>query len=469
MISFEKYSKNTLKKYQEFIKNNPFGCCDISLGAFIMYGEKADLEFALYNGAFITKQAVNGEPVFSFPYGKVDNRAIDALFDYVKQNDLPFVLYGINDEALEKIKEDPKFNGCIANYDRRWSDYVYSFEEMKAFAGGKFSGQRNHINKFIKTYGEPNFSKIEKQDIEEIKAMLYSYSQEHPSRLYREEEELRGTSILIDSFFDFNLLGGKLTLGDKIIGFTIGEIIGDTLVIHVEKALTKYVGVYPTLFNSFVKYVDAVNKENLKFVNREDDSGDEGLRKSKLQYKPVYLINKYLVKINPYWQANDYPVLKSDGVVLNKIEERDKANYFALCTDNELNKLWGYDFSEDDSITGQIDENTFFDMQAFDNSVGYSINLAIREKEDGELLGEIIIYNSTYNGNVEIGCRVMKSAHGKGLGKRAFSLAVSYAERLGLKVTAKCFKQNEPSKKMILACGLDLIKEDSNFYYFAKK
>ena len=469
MINFEKYSKNTLKKYLEFIKNSPYKCCDLSLGAFIMYGESANLELAEKEGSFFTKQDIVGDPVFSFPYKNNDNRAIDWLFEYVKQNNLPFVMYGVDDEMLEQIKKDRRFEGIIANYDRRWSDYIYSFEEMKSFAGGKFSGQRNHLNKFIKSYGEPCFSKIEENDILAVKNMLEEYSKEHPARKIKEEEELKATLTLIDSCLEFDLLAGKLTLDGKIIGFSIGEIVGDTLVIHVEKALTKYNGVYPTLFNSFVKYVDKIAQVKINFVNREDDSGDEGLRKSKLQYKPTHMVNKYLVKVKPFWQVNDYPTLIGDGVVLNKIEESDKQNYLALCTDEELNKLWGYDYKQDESITSEIDKNTFFDMQAYDNSWGFSINLAIRENVGGDLLGEIIIYNSTYNGDVEIGCRVAKAHHGKGLGKKAFALAVEYAESLGLKPHAKCFKQNEASKKMILSNGFKIYKEDDEFYHFIRK
>ncbi len=468
MINFEKYSKNTLKKYLEFIKSSPFKCCDLSLGAFIMFGESANLELAEKEGSFFTKQDIIGDPVFSFPCGNTDNSAIDRLFEHVEQNNLPFVLYGINDEMLVKIKKDKRFNSAIANYDRRWSDYIYSFEEMKTFAGGKFSGQRNHINKFIKSYGAPCFSKIEESDLSSVKEMLHKYALEHPARRIKEEEELKATKTLLDACLEFDLPAGKLTVGDKVVGFSIGEIVGDTLIIHVEKALTEYQGVYPTLFNSFVKYVGEINP-NLNYVNREDDSGDAGLRKSKLQYKPTHMVNKYLVKVKPYWQVNDYPTLIGDGIVLNKIEDSDKQNYLALCTDEELNKLWGYDYKQDESITSDIDENTFFDMQAYDNSVGFSINLAIREKLLGELLGEIIIYNSTYNGDVELGCRIAKAHHGKGLGKKALALAAKYAESLNLKPHAKCFKQNVASKKIILANGFTLCKEDEEFYHFIRK
>ena len=138
-------------------------------------------------------------------------------------------------------------------------------------------------------------------------------------------------------------------------------------------------------------------------------------------------------------------------------------------TDEEINKLWGYDYKEDSSIT-EVDENTFYDIQKYDNSIGYSINFAIRETRGGELLGETIVYNITYDKKAEMGCRLMKKAWGKKLGAKAYRLTLEWAEKeLGVTVIGKCFKDNQPSKKMITFAGLELFSEDDKFYYFKRK
>ena len=79
-------------------------------------------------------------------------------------------------------------------------------------------------------------------------------------------------------------LSAVLTVGGKIAAISIGEVIGDTLIIHIEKALKKYDGIYPAMYQGFVKLISSKVSKNLEYVNREDDSGDEGLRISKMQY-----------------------------------------------------------------------------------------------------------------------------------------------------------------------------------------
>ena len=52
-------------------------------------------------------------------------------------------------------------------------------------------------------------------------------------------------------------------------------------------------GAYPAMAQAFVNFMGT----GFTYVNREDDAGDEGIRYSKLNYKPIELIPKYLVTV----------------------------------------------------------------------------------------------------------------------------------------------------------------------------
>ena len=64
---------------------------------------------------------------------------------------------------------------------------------------------------------------------------------------------------------------------------------------HVEKANREFEGSYAVINNEFVKYCK--EKYNIRWVNREDDSGDLGLRQAKLSYKPDHLALKGIVNL----------------------------------------------------------------------------------------------------------------------------------------------------------------------------
>ncbi|MBQ5902636.1 MAG: DUF2156 domain-containing protein [Clostridia bacterium] len=69
--------------------------------------------------------------------------------------------------------------------------------------------------------------------------------------------------------------------------------MGDTLFVHVEKGLIEFSGVYQVMVQKFAETYAG----DVLFINREEDDGVEGLRKSKLSYHPIGLLNKYSVEI----------------------------------------------------------------------------------------------------------------------------------------------------------------------------
>ena len=92
--------------------------------------------------------------------------------------------------------------------------------------------------------------------------------------------------------YNYSLCGGYITSSDRVIGFTIGEIVGDTVYVHVEKADHTIPGAYQFLSSSFLKNLD---NADIRFVNREEDMGLPGLRKAKLSLHPIKLLKKFTV------------------------------------------------------------------------------------------------------------------------------------------------------------------------------
>lgn len=471
MLTFEPFSVSALKKYIRYIKSNPSLCSDLSAGYLYMWHDGADVRFCEWNGTFTVRQTIGEQPAFSYPIGNDPDGMISEIKEYARSNRLPLRFFAVDKNTLEIILSNTSLSPAMYAYDRRWSDYIYSFEEAMTFQGKKYSGQRNHINKFKKLYGEPDIRFLTENDIPEIDNMLKEYKKEHPDGNAIERIELEKTKQLADVYRELGLYAAGLFVNGKLAAFSIGEVVGDMLIIDVEKALTCYEGIYPAMYSGFVNIISEKFGGPLKYVNREDDSGDAGLRTSKMQYHPILIENKYLVHVStPAVRAKNPVTLKSGNVYLTEFRETDRQAYLRLNTDIENNRWWGYDYREDETITGPIDENTFYDSVMYDMQAGDSVNFAIRLSENGEMIGETILWNFTSVSTAELGCRILPEYHGNGYGKAAFGAAAEYASNaLNVTVFARCDINNTASERMITANGFSPVCDKNEYRYFMRE
>ncbi|MBQ7599102.1 MAG: GNAT family N-acetyltransferase [Clostridia bacterium] len=467
-LIFEPFSLDALKKVMPYIKANSSLCSDISAGYLYMWNEGADIGFCVRNRTFTVRQKIGEQPAFSYPIGEDPDGMIAGLEEYAYKNHLPLRFYAVDEERLAALQNDPRLQPSMQAFDRRWSDYIYPFGDALNFRGNKYSGQRNHINKFRSLYGEPVLRPLGRDDRGIVAGMMAEFAREHSHTNALERTEREMTLKLFDACGELGLYAAGLFVEDRLAAFSIGEITGDMLMIHVEKALMRYEGIYPAMYSYFVRWVSGQMDHPLKYVNREDDSGDPGLRMSKMQYHPARIVNKYLVHVkSPALKMEPVFSISNGDIVLTEIRESDKEAYLKLNTDIVNNRYWGYDYREDITITGPVDENTFYDSVMYDMRAGDSVNFAVRLSESGEMIGEAILWNFASDGTAELGCRIMPEYHGKGYGRSAFRAAYETgADLLGLAVRARCFRENEASRQMITGSGFVLTREDAECLYF---
>lgn len=114
-----------------------------------------------------------------------------------------------------------------------------------------------------------------------------------------EEDEEKSAEICVTLnslrlFEELKLRGGLIRAGGRVVAFTIGEpVCDDTMVVHIEKAFADVQGAYPIINQQFLVHEAA----EYRYVNREEDLGEEGLRKAKESYHPVFLQEKGVVKL----------------------------------------------------------------------------------------------------------------------------------------------------------------------------
>ncbi len=460
MLKFKELTEKDIFKIQKYTEKCNYPLCDYSGGVIFTWYFPYKPTFAVFDDTLILKFGEKGNERFMLPIGSNVNGALFEIEKYVinKEEALRFIC--VDDENLNFLKE--RYNGKLTySFNRNYSDYIYDAEEMRTFIGKKFSGQRNHINSFKKNYPTYKYKEIKEKDVEKIKNFLVKYDKQYPNKKKLEKKELEFTYKFLSLIKKSKLFGGYIEYNGEVVSMSIGEKSGETLIIHVEKALLSYRGAYPLTYNEFVKHNAT---DGIKKINRQDDSGDLGLRTSKTQYKPIKLENKNRVIINSPMPKIEKPILKGERVVLEKIKRSDTEKYYKLNVLKQNNKWWGYNYKKDNE-NPPIDY--FYKVQLQDYKNLKNLCLAIRDKKNKEFMGEVVLYNFDFNNNVEIGIRLFKKYQNKGYAVESVKLITAFVkEKLNLNPIMKCYKQNEKSRKMIEKSGYDFVLEDKKYFYF---
>lgn len=269
--------------------------CNDSAGAAVLwqpYFQDAAAEIA---GALVLRETLPGAgTVYSLPMGGDEAAALDALETAALQAGEALRFFPATPEDLARLRA--KWPDAAAVLLRDWCDYLYDAQSMVTFAGKKMHGQKNHVNRFRRLYPDWQFGEITAENLPRVR----DYFEDHAVRFRKEAEsalyEERCVREFLARYDEYAPLGGVLTAnGGQIVGFSCGEIVGDTLIIHVEKADTVFSGAYQMLVNEYAKRFVT---DGVRFINREEDTGDPGIRQSKESYHPVQLLEKYLVTIH---------------------------------------------------------------------------------------------------------------------------------------------------------------------------
>ena len=306
MLNFHPLRLEDLPRLRRYFNMNPGRLCDSTPGSTFIWRDMYAVEYAEQDDSLYFKVTVPdmGE-TFPLPLGTDRQTHYCALAEYCCHTGIPVSFYPVPREELPSLQEYFPNTAAISNRDT--ADYLYRAEDLKYFKGKKLSGQRNHVNKFRKSYdGTWEFRPITTADLPAVSAFLDGYahrwSKPSPSFL----EDIAKTHEVLDNFETYGLLGGMLLVDGRIAGFSLGEVIGDTLFIHIEKADRDYDGCYQMLVAQFAQ---AFAVDGVEFINREDDTGDPGLRTSKLSYQPVALLAQFSVTVeDPCTYADTCPL-----------------------------------------------------------------------------------------------------------------------------------------------------------------
>ena len=415
-------------------------------------------EIAPYEGGVIVKDRLFGEDIFMTPRGEHAREGLRLIEEYVREKGEELVFNSVDDEDLALLSS--VYPAIEIKSHRDYSDYLYLASDLAEYKGKKYHGQKNHRNRFLRDYPDYEFLTFTEEDLPAI----YAFLEEHRALAPRSKEEnveYECCYRLLGAMDSLDLLTGMIRVGGKIVAISVGERLNDTLIIHIEKALPAYSGVYPTICSLFAARYGA----GFTYINREDDAGDVGLRTSKTQYHPIALVEKKRA-ICHLSRRVDLGTIFTDRLIVDTFTPSDMEEYAALATDEERNRYWGYDYKVD---LGEDEANAAHFERVITEDEGRGVCYSRKICDlSGAFVGEVVLYNFRLDGSAELGLRITAAQSGKGYGREAYRAVADHALTLLPRLHARCYKENVASRKMILAAGFREVGEQGEMYYFRR-
>ena len=464
-MEFKSVTQRDLSRLRRYYMTCNYGLCEYTAMVKLMWRDYLNPAWAEAAGCLIIRNLINGKICFDYPIPGPDgdeDAALEAVERWCTENGAPLEISVVPAEKAPRLLA--RYPRARVSNLRVWRDYVYAAADLRDFPGRHYAGQRNHINKFRSVCPDAVFRVLGKEDRALVEEFFCEYERRFSKTGLKAERDLRFGEKMIGLLGKPFFVCGGLEHEGKLLSVAQAEKCGETLFIHIERALNDYPGVYPATVQAFAR---AFARPPVRWINREDDADDKGLRTSKLQYRPAFLAEKYCFDVeNELYALDAIPTIRTERLTLSPLTDADREAYNRLCLDDERNRWWGYDYRKD--WKGEPLEEYFLNVTREDLSRHTALNFAVRL--DGALIGEAVFYNFNWRGSAELGCRIAPEYAGNGYGAEAFAAAAEwglYIFQLDT-ITAKCYKENVASFRMLSAC-MRKTGEDETFFYFRKE
>jgi len=297
MLEFKRLKKTDRDRFDEVVKKYYYQNAESSFASLYLWSEGYDIKAAFGEHALhLSFVDLEGRKVYLAPFlydmSESIEEAFDELRDYLHHKERTFCIKGVVSDVRKKIENDLKTEFEFFE-DRDNYEYIYRSEDLMNLTGKKYSAKRNHINYFLNNY-EFEYRRYDKSLKEECLDHIEGWVG-NKGEVEGLDEEINVLKKTLDEYDELGIIGAVVFVDGKIEALTFGEALNkDTALIHIEKANPNIRGLYPFINREFVRN----EWSEFEYINREEDMGLEGLRKAKLSYNPIYLLEKYSCSVD---------------------------------------------------------------------------------------------------------------------------------------------------------------------------
>lgn len=298
MLDFKKITIDDIEKVNSLLIQKSTRITEHCFTDLFIWKDHFKTEICIKDGFFYTKSAgFKGGAYYIAPVGSGDfKKALEEIIRDAKERDTPFFIGGMTAEIRSAV--EAALPGLFDFSERRDAfEYLYASEALIGLSGKKYHSKRNFLNRFTAVYdGRWEYSDMKTSESPEVFDFHLKWCEYNGCKMNELlRQEICAVKEGLKHFDRLGMKGGILRLDGDIIAFSFGTLSSapDTFIIHVEKAAGDVPGAYPMINWEFAKR----NCSDVRYINREEDLGIEGLRKSKLSYHPEFLIEKYVARL----------------------------------------------------------------------------------------------------------------------------------------------------------------------------
>lgn len=291
MMDFQRLQLSQREAYERILFACPSRGCEYSFSNLYLWGSQ---KVAFVHGCVAFFSHFSGRSVYPYPIGQGDKRAvIQEILEDAKLRGIPCRITNVLEEDRQELEN--WFPGqFLFRTSRDNFDYVYGIDDLADLRGRKFQKKRNHFNRFRAEHPDYRVAPLDGCNMPAAQCMVNEW---YANRL---REDPHGDYLLENiamarafrSYGPLGMEGLVLEEDGRVLAVTMGSKLAEnTFDIHFEKAREDVDGAYTAINCEFARYL-RLKYPQIRYLDREDDLGLEGLRKAKLSYNPTVLLEK---------------------------------------------------------------------------------------------------------------------------------------------------------------------------------
>jgi hypothetical protein len=295
VIKLKDLTIESRKELERYFNIREIVSCEYNFNVLFMWADCYNTKYYVNDNYLVIYQQYKDNKYVLMPLCKEEHfeEAFEDIRDYFKLHDCKFQMY-VTDKTFADFVNEKYNEEYLITANRDGFDYLYNGDDLRKLEGKKYRKKRNHLSAFYRDYeGRYEYRQLVKEDKDSMCEFVKRWREGKEDKLGKFDEELKGVCRIVENMDKLHVKIAGVFIDGRLEAFTIGTLINNNreVIIQVEKANDNIRGLYQFINQQFL-----INEFNdVELVNREDDSGIPGLRKSKESYYPIDLVKKYTI------------------------------------------------------------------------------------------------------------------------------------------------------------------------------